>query len=894
MKARESVTLAIYRLSIFDVMKKDGNLSLLEPAASREVHLPGKTGRFVSCALFLSGMTSLVYETVWQRMLVRETGTTLPAVSMIFAVFIGGLALGSFLSIPLLRKRESALAVYGFAELALAAFGVGIPLLFGERASMLAALAGSVSVENALYLVLLLIPATIIGVTFNCVARYIFDSVSAADGRAQLISEFYFVNLVGGVFGALLAVFVLIPNLGLSIASMSMALANLCAFFILIGCSLAVQRHDDPLFELLTWLSPPKVKARDLPVLASEAVAESSAKPGFNFRQSLFLIGSTSFIIMMLEVAFTRLLMLLLGSSTYSVGLVLSIVLAAFAVAAWFVSRVNVHVSTLTYLLCGGAVSMLLVAGATPYLPLTFLVLQQSCSQFLSAYLAFLVPRMVVSLCMILPCMLLLGSVFPLLLKASTQYREEGRELGTRWTGYALSCSSIGSIFGSLFAAFVLIPKAGSFIPLLGTESGIETTFRVCSVLLLFLAVASFMWLGSALAAPASQEPEKQRASNLAVLVIAIVFVFVSLMIFPRWNLQLLTLGPAFYKIPLGARISQAGLLQSLKTATGPHGLLFYKEGTNETVSVEENVRANIRFLKNDGKSDAALPIDWRRAAPTTDAGTHLALGLLPFLFCSSQSDLKALVIGFGSGITSGAIACNPALSRLTMAELEPAVYKASRAFEPANLPVAREQIDSGKVKLMFTDGRNLLRRSSELYDAIISQPSEPWISGASDLFTFEFWQLAKSRLKPGGAVCQWIQLYSIDQPTLKTVLGTFQRCFQHTTLVHFTGAGEVLLVGTDGPLKPVGKSEIDAFLAKAKQPVVDRLSNNYGTAVIVPDFACDIVLNTEQLSDLTKDTPLNTDDRLLTEYVLPQQTRLLEDCVESNLHWLSAKMKEN
>ena len=226
-------------------------------------------------------------------------------------------------------------------------------------------------------------------------------------------------------------------------------------------------------------------------------------------------------------------------------------------------------------------------------------------------------------------------------------------------------------------------------------------------------------------------------------------------------------------------------------------GPIYYKEGMNQTVSVEENVKGNVRFLKNDGKVEAALPIDWAVPAPTSDAITHLTLGCLPFYFIDKKQNAKVLIIGFGSGITAGVVSCLPEVYSLRIAELEPAVYEASRLFNSSNLdPFQFSGQEKGKLCALTVDGRCDLRIHRSLYDVIISQPSEPWVSGASDLFTREFWQLARRRLTKGGVICQWVQLYSIDRNSLQTILATFLQSFKDAYLLHPTGAGEVLLIG--------------------------------------------------------------------------------------------------
>jgi len=167
---------------------------------TRDIQPSTKVGRLVLTALFLSGMTAIAYEIIWQRLLVRTTGATLPAVSQIFCVFIAGLWAGSLLSIPILRKSTTPLRTYAFLELAIAIFAILIPVFFGEQLSaeflhgthVLVQLFTSKSdnldlmsavVQNILYFVILFVPAVLMGVTFNCVTKYLDDS------RSRLLSH---------------------------------------------------------------------------------------------------------------------------------------------------------------------------------------------------------------------------------------------------------------------------------------------------------------------------------------------------------------------------------------------------------------------------------------------------------------------------------------------------------------------------------------------------------------------------------------------------------------------------------------------------------------------------------------------------------------------------------
>jgi spermidine synthase len=194
----------------------------------------------------------------------------------------------------------------------------------------------------------------------------------------------------------------------------------------------------------------------------------------------------------------------------------------------------------------------------------------------------------------------------------------------------------------------------------------------------------------------------------------------------------------------------------------------------------------------------------------------------------------------------------------------------------------------------LITDGRSFLRVHQATYDLIISQPSEPWVSGSSDLFTKEFWQLASSRLNSGGVMCQWVQLYSIDQQTLSELIATFTHCFPDSYLVHPANAGEVLLIGVkEAESKQLRASptlkELNKFLAADSSIIAPRLSPS-GDKVNPPVLECDLVLDSTALRHLAGSSQLNTDDRLLPEYKMPSLVMQKNDNISDNLSWLNAR----
>src|SRR3989304_1683990 len=150
---------------------------------------------------------------------------------------------------------------------------------------------------------------------------------------------------------------------------------------------------------------------------------------------------------------------------------------------------------------------------------------------------------------------------------------------------------------------------------------------------------------------------------------------------------------------------------------------------------------------------------------------------------------------GRGSGVTAGAVARHP-VEQIDVVEIEPAVVEAAAFFEKEN----RSVLQDPRLKVVIADGRNFLLSTPATYDVIISEPSNPWISGIGNLFTLEFYEAARARLAPDGVICPWIQLYNILPQDLKMVIRTFRTVFPHPTIWQTLG-GDFLLMGTMKPL---------------------------------------------------------------------------------------------
>src|SRR5262249_48765664 len=149
--------------------------------------------------------------------------------------------------------------------------------------------------------------------------------------------------------------------------------------------------------------------------------------------------------------------------------------------------------------------------------------------------------------------------------------------------------------------------------------------------------------------------------------------------------------------------------------------------------------------LRINGKVDASTSHDM-----------ETQLGLAYFPRCFAPRAREVLVIGFGSGTTCGASLLFPG-TRVTCCEIEPGVFEAAAAFGAVN---HRPERQSG-FSMRFVDGRTAIQGSDRTYDLIISEPSNPWLAGVSNLFTQEFFRTARQHLNPGGVLAQWVQTYN-------------------------------------------------------------------------------------------------------------------------------------
>jgi spermidine synthase len=330
-----------------------------------------------------------------------------------------------------------------------------------------------------------------------------------------------------------------------------------------------------------------------------------------------------------------------------------------------------------------------------------------------------------------------------------------------------------------------------------------------------------------------------------------------------QWDTNILSSGPYLYFDEYKMISAQKGI--GLETVMKDKGeLLYFKEGLHALVSVEKTSHGDVTLDIN-GKADAS--------AKGSDVATQLMVGHLPLLLHRGAEDV--LLIGLGSGMTLGAVEQHP-VKTVDVVEIEPAVVEASQYFREFTGDV----LSDPRVNLIVADGRNHVALTNRQYDVIISEPSNPWVAGMANLFTREYFELAKKRLRGGGLMCQWVHAYSMSAMDFKTIVGTFQAVFPHVTLWEATFVGgDYLLIGSSREV-PIDPRTLTGRLGDGKMKAHLERMHIRGPAALMSK----LILIGEALPRYIAGAPLHTDGNARLEYSAPKallqggSTRLLEE----------------
>ncbi len=772
----------------------------------------------------LSGAASLVYETLWARHLHVLFGTSQIAITTVLAAFMGGLALGGFGAARWAERVRRPLLAYAILEAFIGLYALLFPLLirlvspaylgFWRAFEPSPVLFG---VFQFLLLGIVLLPPTVaMGATLPLLARFV-----TSDRRETgfQIGRLYGVNTFGAVLGTAVAGFVLLPRLGLSATTWWTAgLNGILAIFAVI-----LSRVSGPL--------PP----------VEQAVAEKPQRADATLR-TLFLIAALAgFAALVCEVAWFRLLALTLGASAYAFSIMLVGFLVGIGLGGWVGGRAADRslalggrkrvLSDLARIQLGVAIfcwAAMLLYGQLPFM---FVWLYRETGG--STWVFFPAQLLLSLLIMILPTFLM-GATFPYLVRAGSG----PVEIVSRSVGRLYGFNTIGALFGAALGGLVLLPA-------LHIRGAVLTAVAVNTGAALIAGAAALAATGGKAGVPI--RPRLVRWGAIAAAAIVLMFVFK-----PPWDPILMTSGMYKYVSGLDNK-TRKGVLDF---AVKPFDLLYYDEGLTSVVTVAQNRGTGNIWLANNGKVDASSQSD----IATQTLSVHL-----PFF---ARPDAKrVLIVGLASGISVGSATLYPGVEEIDVIEIEPVVVTASHFFDEYN----HRPLEDPRVRLHINDARNHLLLSEDgRYDLVSSEPSNPWITGVSNLFTREFFELGKRKLAPGGVWGQWLQIYGMVPDEIKTILATFADVYAYVQVFR-VDESDLILLGSDEPLPLSTQRTVE--VVSGNDAVVAELEVLEITGA--DELMALYHFDQTTIAQFAGEAERNTDDNMLIEYSAPLHLNL-------------------
>ncbi|WP_437586551.1 fused MFS/spermidine synthase [Sorangium sp. So ce1000] len=786
----------------------------------------------VAALFFVSGATGLLYEVAFSKLLAYVFGATAYAVSTVLAAFMGGLALGAHLGGRHAASARRPLVVYGALEAIVGAICAVSPFLFEALTSAYVAVARAApdslalltAARAALTALVVVVPTVAMGATLPVLSR-ILRAGAAPDGgappaehdAARRLASLYAINTAGGAAGALSGAYVVLPHLGIRGALWSAAIANLTLGAVAISAGLQgpAPAAAAPSPEARS-VDAPSPEARSVDAPSPEDSSPEAPAPGARSADAplpaaggrteptflLLLAFASGFLVFAAEVVQTHLLALLIGNSAYAFGLMLAVFLVCLAAgAARSPALARRHgEGALSRGLVSAALSLAATVPLWDQLPRLFAF----AGKHVDGWAGREACRALAALAILALPTLCMGTTFPLLLARAAAHVDVAARVG-RLT----SANTLGTIAGSIATGYLLLPALGSERALLA----IALAFALTAVL-----------------AAARSGAELPRALALAAAAAAVAALG------PGWDMARLTSGANVY-FAMGPRPERIDLVR--EDVHGGVTTVAHRAGVT-------TMYTNGKFQGDDGPEMTAQ----RRFA-------HF-----PSLFL--RDTRAALIIGLGTGTTTGTLAAYP-FEHIDVAEISPAIVEASRRFFAGPSLGA---LDDPRVRLSLNDGRNeLLVAAPGRYDLIAIELTSVWFAGAASLYSREFYELARSRLTEGGVLQQWVQLHHIRRRELAVVLRTMRSAFPHVAL--FVGGAQGILVASGAPL----------VASQARLAGLDARPSLQATlaGARLEDLLDALVTSGDDLDRLVADAAedggpiLSTDDNLYLEYATPK-----------------------
>ena len=706
---------------------------------------------FISFAT--SGFAGLVYESVWSRYLKLFLGHAAYAQTLVIALFMGGLSLGSWLASRYSIRWRNLLRWYALAEAAIALLGLTFQPVFegvtGLAYSSLMPALGAPFAVGALKLLLagllILPPSILLGTTFPLMSAGVVRLFPHLTGSS--ISMLYFTNSIGAAVGVLASGFFLVGNFGLPGTIIAASLLNLLVAVVVY---------------VTAGFAPEPTHEAGATTSVDTADGGAQGSPAVSYTLMLWVAALTGVASFVYEIGWIRMLSLVLGSSTHSFELMLSAFIAGLAFGGLWIKRRIDSIDNPTRYLAIVQLAMGILALATVFVYADSFELMRSIMKGLSrsdeGYTLFNLGSHAIALIVMFPATFCAGMTLPLITFTLLKQGNGEKSIGTVY-----AANTVGAIAGVIVATHV-------GMPLLGLKGLV--TFGAAIDLCVGVAL---LWL---VAGPARGLGWREPGVAAGIAVAAVVVTLTTVHLDP---------------LKMASGVYRYGSLIPHEKATN----VFHEDGRTSSVDLVRYPSGRL-VIFNNGKGEASINM-LPDAKPAGDEVTMVLTAVLPL--AAHPQAKTAAVIGMGSGQTSHVMLGSGNLERVDTIEIEAAVVDAARQFGPH----VKRVFEDDRSRIFIDDARSFLSTHNASYDLIVAEPSNPWVSGVSTLFSQEFYELAANHLRTGGILAQWLQLYEIEPRLVASVMGALVKSFPDYAIYATDNANMVILARKGGRVGELG-----------------------------------------------------------------------------------------
>ncbi len=783
----------------------------------------------LSLYLLISGGVALSLEQIYEKYLSTLIGTTVPAATIVLAIYFSGLTIGALWGSI---KDYNPFKRLVFLELFIFAWAIFTALSFFDLYDIFANMFAGLGLNDTrLFLIRLLValfwilpPAIAMGAQFPAFLASL-ERVNLSNEHTRTKS--YMLNLAGGAVFTLLSAYVFFYNFGLQ---------NTLYIFAILQLILVVT--------LIIYFKP--FFTTEITIKENTLQVSQGNK---DFSWIYFIAFFSGFIFFSMEVTWLHLISSAASASTYSFALLLFLVLISLALGAREMKKEsfeNISMIQVSIFQTLGTILFLFpfLHAAWPYvstLATAFAGLFTLFNQELNRdYVNFALGEAAKLLALgiiIVPLGKELGKLFPLVFHS---LEKGGYSAHSKKIALAIAINTVGSVTGALFTGFVLIENFGA-----------EATGKI----IWFLIAGVFTYVAWKIFAKSLAGPEFKKECG------AVIFSLIALLALPGWNKHYLASGNAVYLTP----------------SVNNNEFVFFAEDYSVGFTTIESTKSDNPFFNK----DTVLSLYQNGKFDANDAfqlEAQAGVGLISSLF--SEALDRALIIGVGSG-HSVFIPHALGFKHVSVAELSKSHVEAAKEFfQHTN----RNVLKANNVDVFIEDGRNFLLQSPYKYDLITSQITSIWFAGATNLYTKEFYEQVRSKLNKGGVFQQWIQIHHITESELLSGIATAKEVFNYVS--YWLVGGQTFILASDEPFA-INQDVYDTFVKHPKLALERDLLEIKSQASILNYRLLDNSSVEFLLAENHQNIVINTDKNRWIEYNTPRYYLSREDHTRLNLQFI-------